>query len=153
MMGITYADIELVRYTDQVLVQEGYLQPEQIRRFRVTALVDSGSSMLVVSRSLAQLLALRKTDSVETELADRSILQADVVGPVEVKFQNRRTVVDAVVVEADTDVLLGAIPMQGLDVIIDPEREQLVVNPESPDQARMLMKRVFVENSDFLSRC
>ncbi len=139
-MGITYAEIELVRVADQILVQEGYLTADQIRRVQVTALVDSGSSMLVVPRSLAKLLNLRGLDTVQTELADGSILQADVVGPVEVRFQNRKTVVGAVVVEAETEVLLGAIPMQGMDVMVDPKREQLLVNPESPDQPRLLMK-------------
>jgi len=43
-------------------------------------------------------------------------------------------------VEADTDVLLGAIPMQSMDVMIDPKREQLIVNPDSPDRAYMLLK-------------
>ncbi|MEM9008683.1 MAG: retroviral-like aspartic protease family protein [Cyanobacteria bacterium P01_F01_bin.86] len=138
--GITYAEIELVRVADQVLVQEGYLAQDQIRRVQVTALVDSGSSMLVVPRSLANLLSLRELDKVQTELADGSIMQADVVGPVEVRFQNRKTVVGAVVVEAETEVLLGAVPMQGMDVMLGPKREQLLVNPDSPDQPRLLMK-------------
>lgn len=73
-------------------------------------------------------------------MADGSIIQAEVVGPVEVRFANRRTVVNALVVTAETDVLLGAIPMQGMDVWVDPKRERLVVNPDSPDTARMLLK-------------
>lgn len=139
-MGITYADIELIRVADQILVQEGYLTADQVRRVQVTALVDGGSSMLAVPRSLAKVLNLRELDNIQTELADGSIMQADVVGPVEVRFQNRKTIVNAVVVEAETEVLLGAIPMQGMDVVIDPKREQLLVNPDSPDQSRMLMK-------------
>lgn len=139
-MGITYAEIELVRVADQVLVQEGYLAQDQIRRVQVTALVDSGSSMLVVPRSLTKLLNLHKTDEVQTELADGSTMQADVVGPIEIRFQNRTALVDAVVVEANTEVLLGAIPMQRMDVLIDPKQEQLIVNPDSPDQPRLLMK-------------
>jgi clan AA aspartic protease len=139
-MGITYAEVELIRGADLVFAEAGYLSADDIRRLKVLALVDAGSSMLVVSRSLSKRLALRKVDEVETELANGALMQADVVGPVEVRFQNRKTVVNAVVVEADTDVLLGAIPMQGMDVIVDPKREQLILNPDSPDKARMLMK-------------
>ena len=40
----------------------------------------------------------------------------------------------------DGEVLLGAIPMQGMDVLMDPKRERLIVNPESPDVALMLLK-------------
>jgi clan AA aspartic protease len=140
MMGITYADIELIRAADLILVQEGYLTEDQIRRVQVTALVDSGSSMLAIPRSLARMLNLRKMDEIQTELANGDILQVDVVGPVEVRFQNRKTLVNAVVIEAETEVLLGAIPMQGMDVIIDPKRERLIVNPDSPDKARLLLK-------------
>jgi clan AA aspartic protease len=139
-MGITYAEIELIRGADLVLAEEGYLSTDDIRRLKVLALVDTDASMLVVSRSLSKQLALRKVNEVETELANGALMQADVVGPVEVRFQNRKTVVNAVVVEADTDVLLGAIPMQGMDVMVDPKREQLILNPDSPDKARMLMK-------------
>ena len=140
MMGITYADIELIRAADLILMQEGYLTEDQIRRVQVTALVDRGSSMLAIPRSLAGLLNLRKVDEVQTELANGEILPVDVVGPIEVRFQNRRATVDAVVIEAETEVLLGAIPMQGMDVMIDPKREQLIVNPDSPDKARLLLK-------------
>jgi len=140
MMCITYADIELIRAADLILVQEGYLTEDQICRVSVTALVDSGSSMLAIPRSLARMLNLRKMDEIQTELANGDIMQVDVVGPVEVRFQNRKTLVNAVVIEAETEVLLGAIPMQGMDVVIDPKRERLIVNPDSPDQARLLLK-------------
>ncbi|MGD1907483.1 MAG: retroviral-like aspartic protease family protein [Leptolyngbyaceae cyanobacterium] len=139
-MGITYAEIELIRADDLALERAGYLDPDQINRIRVLSLVDTGASMLTISRTLSQKLNLTKLDEVDAELANGSLMRADVVGPLEVRFQNRKTVVNAVVVEADTDVLLGAIPMQGMDVMVDPKREQLILNPDSPDKARMLMK-------------
>lgn len=139
-MGITYAEIELIRADDLALVRAGYLEADQVNQIQVTALVDSGASMLTLSYSLSQRLNLAKVDQMEAELADGSIIQAEVVGPVEVRFANRRTVVNALVVTAETDVLLGAIPMQGMDVWVDPKRERLVVNPDSPDTARMLLK-------------
>jgi antitoxin component of MazEF toxin-antitoxin module len=95
---------------------------------------------LAIPRSLARMLNLRKMDEIQTELANGDILPVDVVGPVEVRFQNRKTLVNAVVIEAETEVLLGAIPMQGMDVMIDPKRERLIVNPDSPDKARLLLK-------------
>jgi len=139
-MGITYVEVELVRGDDLALVRAGYINPEQVNQIRVLALVDSGASMLAIPRSLSQRLQLAKLDEVNTELANGEVMQADVVGPIEVRFQNRKTIVNAVVVEADTDVLLGAIPMQSMDVMIDPKREQLIVNPDSPDRAYMLLK-------------
>ena len=140
MMGITYADIDLIRTADLRLVQVGDLTEDQSRRVQVTALVESCSSLLAIPRSLVRLLNLRKVDEVQTELANGEILQVDVVGPIEVRFQNRRATVDWVGIEAETEGLLGAIPMQGMDVMIDPKRERLMVNPDSPDKARLLLK-------------
>jgi clan AA aspartic protease len=139
-MGLTYTEVELLRADDLALERAGYLSADQVNRIRVLTLVDSGASMLTLSRSLSQRLKLAKVDEVDAELANGDVMRADVVGPVEVRFQNRKTVVNAIVVEADTDVLLGAIPMQGMDVIVDPKREQLILNPDSPDKARMLLK-------------
>jgi clan AA aspartic protease len=139
-MGITYAEVELVSVEDLFLLRRNHISDDQVKRLKVLALVDSGASMMAVTESLKRLLDLPKIDDMQAELGDGSIVQLEVVGPVEVRFQNRRTIVNAMVVPDSADVLLGAIPMQGLDVLIDPKREQLIVNPESPDIARMLLK-------------
>jgi clan AA aspartic protease len=139
-MGITYAEIELVREADLILVEEGFLQDDQVRKIKVLALVDSGASMLAITQSIRQLLDLRKRGEMQAELADGSVVSLEIVGPVEVRFQNRQTIVSAMVLPDEGEVFLGAIPMQGMDVLIDPKRERLIVNPESPDVARMLLK-------------
>jgi len=87
-MGITYVEVELVRGDDLALVRAGYINPEQVNQIRVLALVDSGASMLAIPRSLSQRLQLAKLDEVNTELANGEVMQADVVGPIEVRFQN-----------------------------------------------------------------
>ncbi|NEP18845.1 MAG: clan AA aspartic protease [Leptolyngbya sp. SIO4C1] len=139
-MRITYAEIELVRADDLALVRAGYLAEDQVNRITVTAMVDSGATMLSIPKSLGECLNLARLDSLEAELADGSTIQADVVGPIEIRFKNRKTIANALLMPDNTDILLGAIPMQGMDVLIDPKREQLIVNPESPDHARMLLK-------------
>lgn len=139
-MGLTYTEVELLRADDLALERAVYISADQVNRIRVLTLVDSGADLLTLSRSLSQRLKLAKVDEVDAELANGDVMRVDVVGPIEVRFQNRKTVVNAIVVEADTDVLLGAIPMQGMDVMVDPKREKLILNPDSPDKARMLLK-------------
>ena len=138
--GITYAEIELIRSDDRTLFREGYIQEDQIKSMKVRALVDSGSSMLAITEAVKNQLNLLKIDEKQAELADGSIVRLEIVGPVEIRFENRVTTVRAMVVPNSNTVLLGAIPMQDMDVLIDPKREQLIVNPESPDIARMLLK-------------
>lgn len=141
MMGIIYADIELIRAADLALVREGYLSENQVRHVQVTAQVNPKSTTLVISRALARSLDLRQTDQIKLERADGQVHSADVVGPVEVRFQNRRTSVNAAVLETETDVILGTIPMYGIDVMVDPEQARLIVNPKSLERARFFLKR------------
>ena len=138
-MGLVYADIELVRGDNLALAREGYRSEDQIRRCTVSAMVDSGATMLAIPAFVRKQLDLKKVSDIEAELVDGSSVAFEVVGPIEVRFQNRRTSVEALVIPDSTKVLLGAIPMEGLDVLIDPKREQLIVNPASPDVARMLL--------------
>jgi clan AA aspartic protease len=139
-MGLVYAEIELTRSDDLALVRAGHLPETQIRHLQVRALVDSGATMLAIPASIKTQLNLDKLADSEAELADGSTIKLEVVGPVEVRFQNRRTTVEALVIPNETEVLLGAIPMEGMDVLIDPKRERLVVNPESPNMTRMILK-------------
>ena len=138
-MGIVYATIELVSSDDLALVRRGYLPEDQVKRVCVTARVDSGATMLAIPELIKKQLDLQQVGELEAELADGSSIPLEVVGPVEVRFENRRTSVEALVVPDQTTVLLGAIPMEGMDVLVDPKRERLVVNPVSPDVARMLL--------------
>ncbi|MCX6583665.1 MAG: hypothetical protein NT166_26115 [Candidatus Aminicenantes bacterium] len=64
----------------------------------------------------------------------------DVVGPVEVRFKNRSTTCRAVVLPGDSGMLLGAIPMEDMDLISDPREKTLSVNPESPYIAKKSLK-------------
>ena|SRR5437016_5022421 len=131
-MGLVYADIELVSGDDLVLHRHGFLKEDKIKRLRVSALVDSGAYMLVINERIKDQLDLAVIETQVFRLANESEIRADVVGPVEIRFENRSTTVRAAVLPGDIEVLLGSIPMEDMDVVIDPKRQRLMVNPESP---------------------
>jgi len=139
-MGLVYADIEIIRVADMVLAQEGYLPEAKVRRINVKALVDSGAYMLCINESIRDQLDLRKLNTMDAEMADGRLEKVDVVGPVEVRFLNRRATVDAVVLPGEVEVLLGAIPMEDLDVVINPKEQTLEVNPNAPYIAKKKIK-------------
>jgi clan AA aspartic protease len=139
-MGLVYADIELIRGADLVLFREGYLEEEQIRRMKVSALVDSGAYMLAINQQIKTQLNLQKVGEQAAELADGTQTRLEIVGPVELRFENRRANVDAMVLPGDAEVLLGSIPMEDMDVLIDPKQQRLIVNPESPYIAKKHLK-------------
>ena len=138
-MESIYAEIELVRSADIVLAQVGLIKSEQIRHCTVQALVNQSVTMLAISEIVRSQLNLCKVREVEADLEDGSCVALDVVESVEIRFQKRRTVVEAIVTPNSTTVLLGAIPMEGMDVLIDPKRQRLIVNPESPEIAKMML--------------
>ena len=139
-MGLVYADIELISGDDLALHRRGLLPEEQIKRMRVSALVDSSSYMLVINDQIKQQLDLPVLGEQTARLADETEVRTEVVGPVEIRFENRRATVDAILFHGNVEPLLGVIPMEDLDVIVDPKQQRLVVNPESPYIARKHVK-------------
>jgi clan AA aspartic protease len=139
-MGLVYAEIELTSGDDLVLHRRGFLPKDQIKRMKVDALVDTGAYMLVINEHIKEQLDLPLIEEQVFRLADDSELRAEIVGPVEVRFENRSTTVRAAVLPGDVEVLLGSIPIEDLDVLIDPKQQRLIVNPESPYIARKHLK-------------
>ena len=139
-MGLIYADITLQNSVDVGLLTRGAIPNEEVRQMNVRALVDTGAITLIVNGEIAKQLDLPVKDQVDIELADGTRNKGDLVGPVDIRFQNRITSCLALVLPDATEVLLGAIPMEGMDVVIDPKLEQLTVHPDRPFVAGMKVK-------------
>jgi clan AA aspartic protease len=135
-MGHTYADIELISGDDLALYRRGFLPEDEIKRMRVSALVDTGSYMLAVNERIKQQLDLPVMEMQAVRLADGTERRVEIVGPVEVRFENRSTTVRAAVLPGDSEPLLGAIPIEDMDVVVDSKQQRLIVNPQSPYMAR-----------------
>ena len=139
-MGLVYAEIELIRTADLVLFEENIIKESQIKKMTVSALVDSGAYMLAVNENVKAQLDLRFIDEQIAELADGSKIKLEIVGPVDVRFGNRSTTCRAVVLPGNSEILLGAIPMEDMDVIIHPREQIMMVNPNSPNYAQKSLK-------------
>jgi len=139
-MGLVKANIELINSDDLALHRRGHIEENAVRRMTVTALVDSGAYMLAINETVKIQLDLKKLDEKEAVLADGTVRNLDIVGPVDVRFENRETTVRAMVLPGEAEVLLGAIPMEDMDVVVDPRRRQLIVNPESPYVPKTVLK-------------
>lgn len=138
-MGFIFAEILLCNADDVGLARQGYKKPEEIRQLAVTALVDTGAYTLGLPEDVVVQLGLPHVENREFDLADGSKKEMEVVGPVWVKFKNRQTVCLAVKTH-DEDVLLGSIPMEDLDVVINPKAQTIEVNPASPYMPKMKLK-------------
>lgn len=139
-MGVIYAEIELINGDDLALARRHIIDEEEIKRMKVNMLVDTGSVYMCINESVQEQLQLNIVEQRKGQLADGSIVEYDVAGPIEVRFKNRRCVVDAMVLPGDSEMLLGAIPLEDMDVLIHPYRQELIVNPEHPYFAQMKLK-------------
>ena len=126
-MGLVHARIHL----------SNALRPD-LAAVEVDALVDSGASELCIPERIRQELALEPYETRLAELADGSTHEVDVVEPVRIFFETRRTTTTAIVI--GNEVLLGAIPMQAMDVLIDPRQERLILPPDRPNFALSKVK-------------
>ena len=139
-MGSVYADIEIVSAEDLALARKGYIKQDSVKSETVRALVDSGAYMLCINEHIRAQLDLATVSSMEAELADGTIKTVDVVGPVVINFSNRTTSCNAAVLPGESEVLLGAIPMEDLDVVIDPKLQTLTLPKDRPYLAKKTIK-------------
>ena len=139
-MGLVYAEIEIINGEDIALARRHVIGEEEIKRITINALVDTGSYMLAINESIQEQLQLPVVEKRKAQMADGSIVACNVVAPVEIKFKNRRSSCSAMVLPGDSEVLLGSIPLEDMDVLIHPLRQELIVNPEHPYFAQMKMK-------------
>ena len=104
----------------------------------VVALADSSAVHLCVPAHVQIQLRLEAIDNKEVTLADGSKKLVPYVGPIELRFKNRVGFAGALVM--GDQVLLGAIPMEDMDLIIVPKTRTLDVNPDSPNIASSIVK-------------
>jgi clan AA aspartic protease len=139
-MGMVYADVVLLNGLDEGDAKRHRIGEDEIRRFPVNILVDSGSYMLAINENIQEYLQLPVSDSKKAQTADNRIINCDVVSPIVLLFGNRRFTGSAMVLPGDCEPLLGTIPLEEMDVLIDPLRQQLIVNPEHPLYAQLKLK-------------
>jgi clan AA aspartic protease len=133
IMGLTYANIQLQNGGDAEDYRRGRIGEDEIRQIEVHALVDTGSVQLAINQSIADVLGLPTIGTRPSQLADGSILQLPVVGSVVVRYLDRWSITTALILPDDQEPLLGAIPLEEMDLYVHPSRNELLpVHPEGP---------------------
>ncbi len=139
-MRFVYAHIELIDGEDLMKARNHMIGEDEVKRYSVNILVGSGAHQLVLKELIQGQLNLPILGKKKAQMADGRIIECDVVGPVELKFKNRETTCRAIVLPGDVEPLLGVIRMEDMDVLIDPLRNELIVNPDHPYYAQVKVR-------------
>jgi clan AA aspartic protease len=129
-MGLVHAEIEIINLRDLIKAEDHLLDQDEIRRMNIRVLVDSGAWLLCINENIQSYLNLSFIEKRKFRTADERVIEYDVVGPVELRYAGKKAHCGAFVLPGDSEPLLGAVPMEELDVIIHPLRQELYVNTE-----------------------
>ena len=140
-MGKVMNRITLRNATDVGNAQSGELDPALVRSETIEALVDTGATTLAIPQDVADRLGLHTTGTRNVKMADGA-LRAVARVVVHVEILGRDMTCDALVLPAGVPALIGQIPLDALDLIVDPKNRELRVNPESPDVPLLDLYRV-----------
>lgn len=139
-MGFIKANIEIANSFDMGMARRGRIEKSQIRKHEVDILVDTGAYNLSINENLAAQLGLEVIGAQSFELADGEIKKFPVAEPVEIRFKNRTTSCNPIILPGDTEMILGCIPLEDMDVVLDPRREVMELPPDRPYIAKKKLK-------------
>jgi clan AA aspartic protease len=125
-MGETYTEITLKNATDVGMAKRRIIKKAEVRTVTVQAMADTGSNTLVITERIRKQLGLKILVSDEVVLANNQTAKCSMTEPVAIYWKNRVTHCDAMVISGEGEVLLGAIPMEGLNVIVDPTLQEVI---------------------------
>ena len=125
-MSIVYTEITLKNSIDIENVESGLIPNHEIRQITVKAVVDTGAWTLVINEATRQKLGLRINKTSSGTLADGKSTEYSMAGPVKIFWQDRDTNCDAIVLPEADDILLGAIPLEAMDLMVHPKKEEVV---------------------------
>jgi clan AA aspartic protease len=124
-MSTVYTDIILKNSGDVIGVGHGYVEEKDVRSVTVNALVDTGAGTLVITEAVRQKLGLEIKGLRSASLADNEKVVCKVTEPVDIHWENRETSCRALVIPGDGDILLGAIPLEDMDLVVYPAGQEL----------------------------
>ena len=125
-MGHVFAEVTLKNVYDKGYAINGYIKEEEVRSLTVQALVDTGATRLCISEEIRQKLGLRIVGSMPIYIANGTSVTCQLTEPVELIWKNRFSAEYAIIVPGSDVTLLGVIPLEALDLMVNPVTQELV---------------------------
>jgi len=125
-MGNVYAEITLKNMRDDAYAKGGHIKEDDVRTATVRAMVDTGAMTLIISEDLCQQLGLEIRSLREVSMANDQTEVAKVTEPVELHWKDRDYISTAWVIPGLSEPLMGLLPLEYMDLMVDPVNQTLV---------------------------
>ena len=123
-MGNVYAEITVKNNGDLVKARDGIIPENQVRTLSLNALVDTGASTIVINEDMCQKLGLSIEETRFANTAGGSRMECKITEPVQICWKERKVSCNAMVFPGGK-ALLGLIPLEFMDLMVDPVRQEL----------------------------
>jgi predicted aspartyl protease len=131
-MGKVIVKLKLTNYLEMELKRMKLLKTKP-RTVEAEALVDTGATRLYLQSGLIKALGLRKTSDIRSKTTN-GVRRRSVFQPVQLELMGRNGAFEVVEIDDDVPNLLGQIPLEYLDFVVDPRGQKLIPNPEHGDK-------------------
>jgi len=125
-MGTVHANITLKNYNDILGIKGESTKEEAVRQMAVEAIVDTGAMSLVINEEVRRELGLEIVGEKRVTFGNNRKEIVKRAGPVEIHWKNREMMCQPLVTSESGPILLGVIPLEGMDLMVDPVRLELV---------------------------
>lgn len=123
--------IKIVNAGDEGLFRRGNLSKEQVRSVEVVAVVDTDATTSVLTHEIAERLGLQVIRQEPAVYANQYRENVDIAEPIIWEYDIRRCVEEPFIM--GSEVLIGQIPLERMDLVVDCNRQQVIPNPKHPD--------------------
>ena len=129
-VGRVVVSAKIENVIDLYAASKGQLPDDQVRRIEVSdAFVDTGASHLGMPKPMIERLGLSQITKGRARTTAGS-REFGIYGPVRLTVQGRSCSIDVAEVAGDCPVLIGYVPLELLDFVVDPRNQRLIGNPD-----------------------
>ena len=128
-MGKVMTMIKVVNWDDLALMAAG-VRKEKPRRLETDALVDTGAVKFYLKSSVIRQLGLHPVGEVKSRTMSNRSESRTVFSPVALEIQGRTGRFDVVEIPDSLPNVIGQIPLEDLDWVVDCRNQKLIPNPE-----------------------
>lgn len=130
-MGKVLVTAQVENLMDLYEVSQGRLKAEEVRRLEVpNALVDTGATYLCLPQRFVQQLGLQRYRTRHARTSGGDLKDFDMYGVVRLTIQGRECSTEVAALPDECPALIGQIPLEMLDWVVDPIGQRLIGNPE-----------------------